>query len=125
MGIRSRTCLAKSRQRCGEHEDACRTVAFVFVVVPLAGRSIDEATLLDAATLALWFSPARPTASIEILDDDTARKVQADVTYAPRKLIRKPRHASPGLVSVAGGKTIRIRLEPERLRRLLASHKDD
>lgn len=98
-----------------------RDVPGAHVVVPLANRAVDEATLLDAATLALWFSPVRPA---EPLSDETAGKVQADVTYAQRKLVRKPRGAPPGRVSVAGGKTIRIRLEPERLRRLLASRTD-
>lgn len=95
-----------------------RDVPGAHVVVPLAGRPVDETTLLDAATLALWFSPARPA---EPLSDEAARQVQIDVTYALRKLVRKPRGAAPGRVLVAGGKTIRIRLEPERLRRLLAS----
>ncbi len=96
------------------------------VVVPLAGRPVDEPTLLDAATLAVWFSPARPTdwradGPGAPGGDETARKVQADVTYALRKLVRKPRNAPPGRVTVAGGKTLRVRLEPDRLRRLLAS----
>jgi predicted ribosome quality control (RQC) complex YloA/Tae2 family protein len=95
-----------------------RDVPGAHVVVALDGRPIDEGTLLDAATLALWFSPARPK---EQLSDEAARLVQADVTYAPRKLVRKPKGAAPGRVSVAGGKTIRIRLEPDRLRRLLAT----
>lgn len=95
------------------------------VVVPLAGRPVDEATLLDAATLAVWFSPARPAEGPGAPGgDEAARKTQADVTYALRKLVRKPRNAPPGRVSVAGGKTIRVRLEPDRLRRLLASRVD-
>jgi predicted ribosome quality control (RQC) complex YloA/Tae2 family protein len=72
----------------------------------------DQETLLDAATLAVHHSPAREEA-------------QADVTYAPRKLVRKPRGAPPGQVSVAGGKTMRLRMEAERLRRLLASRGDE
>jgi predicted ribosome quality control (RQC) complex YloA/Tae2 family protein len=78
------------------------------VVVPLAGRPVDGETLLDAATLAVHHSPARTEAS-------------ADVSYTPRKLVRKPKGAPPGKVSVAGAKTLHVRMEPERLRRLLAT----
>ncbi len=78
------------------------------VVVPLAGAPVDQQTLLDAATLAVHHSQARG-------------QLAADVTWAPRKLVRKPRGAAPGLVSVAGGRTLRVRMEPERLRRLLAT----
>lgn len=99
-----------------------RDVPGAHVVVPLAGRPIDEQTLLDAATLALWFSPARPD---EPLLPDAPTQVQVDVTYALRKLVRKPRGAAPGRVSVAGGKTIRVRLEPARLERLLAAREDE
>ena len=99
-----------------------RDVPGAHVVVPLAGRPIDEQTLLDAATLAVWFSPARPD---EALRPDAPAAVQADVTYALRKLVRKPRGAAPGRVSVAGGKTIRIRLEAVRLERLLNTREDE
>ena len=100
-----------------------RDVPGAHVVVPLAGAPIDEQTLLDAATLAVWFSPARPDEA-PVPGTPQAALVQADVTYALRKLIRKPRGAAPGRVSVAGGQTIRVRLEPERLQRLLASRSD-
>jgi predicted ribosome quality control (RQC) complex YloA/Tae2 family protein len=89
-----------------------RDVPGAHVIVVLGGRSLTEDTLLDAATLAVHHSPAR-------------EETQADVTYAPRKLVRKPRGTSPGQVSVAGGKTLRLRMEPDRLARLLATHRDD
>lgn len=101
-----------------------RDVPGAHVVVPLAGRPIDEATLLDAATLAVWFSPARPIAALDGADAAALAalvQTQADVTYLLRKFVRKPRRAAPGLVSLAGGKTLRVRLEAARLRRLLAS----
>jgi predicted ribosome quality control (RQC) complex YloA/Tae2 family protein len=85
-----------------------RDVPGAHVVVPLGGREVDEATLLDAATLAAWHSPAR---------DET----QVDVGYTLRKHVRKPPRAAPGLVTTAGLKTIRVRMEPERLKRLLAT----
>ena len=68
---------------------------------------IDGETLLDAATLAAHHSNARGEA-------------QVDVVYVARKLVRKPPKSAPGTVTHAGGKTIRVRLEPERLARLLA-----
>ncbi len=89
-----------------------RDVPGAHVVVPTGGAPVDQETLLDAATLAVHHSPAR-------------QERQADVTYAARKHVRKPRGAKPGLVTVAGGKTLRIRMEPERLRRLLASRLED
>ena len=104
-----------------------RDVPGAHVVVPLAGRPIDEATLLDAATLAVWFSPARPVASLEAADAVSLAalaQTQADVTYLLRKFVRKPRHAAPGRVSLSGGKTLRVRLEAARLRRLLASREE-
>lgn len=104
-----------------------RDVPGAHVVVPLAGRPIDEATLLDAAMLAVWFSPARPVASLEAADavsPAALAQTQADVTYLLRKFVRKPRHAAPGRVSLSGGKTLRVRLEAPRLRRLLASREE-
>jgi predicted ribosome quality control (RQC) complex YloA/Tae2 family protein len=89
-----------------------RDVPGAHVIVALGGRPLTEDTLLDAATLAVYHSPAR-------------KETQADVTYAPRKLVRKPRGASPGQVSVAGGKTLRLRMESVRLERLLATHRGD
>lgn len=85
-----------------------RDVPGAHVIVPLAGRPVDEQTLLDAATLAAHHSNARDEA-------------QVDVGYTLRKHVRKPPKAPPGTVLTSGLKTIRVRLEPERLRRLLAT----
>jgi predicted ribosome quality control (RQC) complex YloA/Tae2 family protein len=81
--------------------------AHVIVRLPPGGR-IDEQTLLDAATLAAHHSSARGEA-------------QVDVGYTLRKHVRKPPKSKPGSVTTSGLKTIRVRLEPERLQRLLAS----
>lgn len=92
-----------------------RDHAGAHVVVPvtsLGGRAVDGETLLDAATLAAHHSNARGEA-------------QVDVVYLARKLVRKPPRASPGTVTHSGGKTIRVRLEPARLERLLASREED
>jgi predicted ribosome quality control (RQC) complex YloA/Tae2 family protein len=83
------------------------------VVVPLrSGKPVSEATFLDAATLAAHFSPL-------------AGEAQVDVSYTAVKNLRKPRGAAPGLVFTADAKTIRVRLEPVRLERLLARPPDE
>ena len=77
------------------------------VIVPLPkGRPVPQETLLDAATLALHYSKLKG-----------ARR--AEIVYAPRKHVHKPRKASPGLVQVDRGRTLALRLEPARLERLL------
>jgi predicted ribosome quality control (RQC) complex YloA/Tae2 family protein len=86
-----------------------RDVPGAHVIVPLdGGRPVDEQTLLDAATLAAHHSSAKGEA-------------QVDVGYTLRKHVRKPPRARPGSVLTSGLKTIRIRLEPDRLARLLAT----
>jgi predicted ribosome quality control (RQC) complex YloA/Tae2 family protein len=72
------------------------------------GREPDEEEVLDAAHLAAHFSPLRE-----------ARRVAVHV--ALRKLVHKPRGAKPGLVSLSGGRVIELRVQPERLQRLLES----
>jgi predicted ribosome quality control (RQC) complex YloA/Tae2 family protein len=90
-----------------------RDVPGAHVVVPLAGgASLDEETLVDAATLAAHHSNARGEA-------------QVDVSYTLRKHVRKPPRTRPGLVTLSEAKTMRVRVEPERLARLLASRVDD
>ena len=79
------------------------------VVVPLAKRAVCPSELLvDAATLAAHFSDAR-------------REAICDVTYVPRRYVRKPRGSAPGAVTFDRQKVIAVRIEPERLARLLAS----
>ncbi len=89
-----------------------RDVPGAHVIVPLSGKPIDGDTLLDAATLAAHHSNARGEA-------------QVDVVYVTRKLVRKPPKSRPGTVTHSGGKTIRVRVEPARLERLLASRVDE
>ncbi len=89
-----------------------RDVPGAHVVVPLAGRPIDEQTLVDAATLAAHHSNARG-------------EPQVDVSYTLRKHVRKPPRSKPGLVTLSDAKTLRVRVEPDRLARLLASRVED
>lgn len=77
------------------------------VVVRLGAKEeLDHESLLDAATLAAWYSKARGEAVI-------------DVRYTRAKHLRKPKGLPAGMVMVAGGKTLAVRLERDRVRRLL------
>jgi predicted ribosome quality control (RQC) complex YloA/Tae2 family protein len=82
-------------------------------VVLRTGR--DEApheSLLDAAELAVHFSKQKSA-------------TRASVHVARIKDISKPRGTKPGLVYVHRGRTIQLRREPARLKRVLDSRKDD
>lgn len=86
-----------------------RGVPGAHVIVPIArNRSVPADLLIDAAHLAAHFSDARGEPVVEI-------------TTAPRKWVRKPRGAAPGAVVIEREKVVTLRVEPERLRALLAS----
>jgi len=77
------------------------------VVVPLdKGKDCPTETLIDAAHLAAHFSDARGESVV-------------DVAYTPKRYVRKPRHAAPGLVVLDREKVIALRVDPERVARLL------
>lgn len=81
------------------------------VVLCLAGApEPNHEDLLDAATLALHYSPQRG-----------ARK--ADIHIARGKQVHKPRGAKPGLVTLSGGRTLHLSFEAERLRAITARQK--
>lgn len=62
--------------------------------------------LLDAATLAAWYSRGK---------NDTL----VDVSYTRAKYVRKPKGFAPGQVTIAEASTIALRIEKDRLARLL------
>ncbi len=70
------------------------------------GVEPDPEDVLDAAHLAVHFSPLRG-----------ARR--ADVHVALCKQVHKPKGAPPGLVHLRGGRNLAVRMEPERLQALL------
>ncbi|MBL9076111.1 MAG: DUF814 domain-containing protein [Planctomycetes bacterium] len=77
------------------------------VVVRLPkGKTASLETLLDAATLAVHFSKARGEPRI-------------DVVYTQRKHVRKPKGLPPGAVVPSHTRTITVRADAQRLRRLL------
>jgi hypothetical protein len=77
------------------------------VVVPLnKGQSCAADLLVEAAHLAAHFSDAREDGIVE-------------VEYTPRRYLRKPRGAAPGLVVVDREKVIVLRRKDDVLRKLL------
>ena len=82
------------------------------VVLRLArDRGPDQESLLDAAHLAAHFSDARGEPGPE-------------VAYTRVKHVKKPRGAPPGAVTYSQERSIRLRVEPARLERLLASEEE-
>ncbi len=77
----------------------------VVLRVPKGTEPNDE-EVLDAAHLALHFSPLRG-----------ARR--ASIHVARCKELKKPKKAPPGLVTLSGGRTLELRVEEDRLARLL------
>lgn len=71
-------------------------------------KTVPLETLLDAGALAVHYSKVRGNS-------------RADVSYTPRKYVRKPKGAKPGLVEIANEKTIRPDGDPERLSRILST----
>lgn len=79
------------------------------VVVPLEkGQSCPPELLVDAATLAAYHSDARD-------------ELIVDVSYVERRYVRKPRGSAPGAVVYEREKVMPLRMERERIERLLAS----
>jgi predicted ribosome quality control (RQC) complex YloA/Tae2 family protein len=77
------------------------------VVVPLGrGEEPTQETLLDAATLAAHHSQAKGAAVV-------------DIAYTRRKFVHKPKDAPPGRVALSESKNLAVRMEPERLERLM------
>ena len=77
------------------------------VVVRLpAGKSCPKETLLDAATLAVQYSELRRSGS-------------GPVVYCYRKHVRKARGGRPGEVLYARSRSLRVRVEGSRLKRLM------
>jgi len=86
-----------------------RGVPGAHVVVPLPrDAELPQELLLDAAHLALHHSQLKG-------------EPRGEVSYTPVKRVRKVKGGAPGQVTYTGEKTFVVRLEPERLERLLRS----
>ena len=82
----------------------------VVIRVP-RGKSPALETLLDAAHLAVYFSKARG-------------RGEAEVIYTQRKHLRKRKGAKAGAVEVTRSKPLQIRIEADRMARLLEGAED-
>lgn len=71
-------------------------------------RPPNHESLMDAAAVAIHYSKARDRGA-------------ADVHYTPRKWVKKPRGAKPGLVQISNHKTIRAGGDPARVQRVLST----
>jgi predicted ribosome quality control (RQC) complex YloA/Tae2 family protein len=84
--------------RIGRPEDTwvhVRIIHGAHVIVRANGRELPEATLLEAAGYAAYFSQARDEAAVEV---DLCR----------RALVRKVPHGPPGLVTYRAERTLRV-----------------
>ena len=82
--------------------------AYVFIR-SLPGKSVPLDTLLDAANLALHYSKARGSG-------------RGDVYYTQVKYLRRAKDGPAGLVLPTQEKNLRVRLDPQRLARLLGAY---
>jgi predicted ribosome quality control (RQC) complex YloA/Tae2 family protein len=88
-----------------------RGVRGAHVVVPLSkGQSCSAETLVDAATLAAHFSDLRGEAIVDVL-------------YTPRRFVHKRRGSPVGSVTLGREKVIAVRIQAERLGRLLENER--
>ena len=88
-----------------------RGVTGAHVVVRLdKGRACPPETLVDAATLAAHYS-------------DLRGETVVDVLYTPRRFVRKPKGSSVGSVTLEREKVIAVRLQSNRLARLLETER--
>ncbi len=85
--------------------------AYVFIR-SIPGKSIPLQTLLDAATLALFYSKGRQSA-------------QGDVFYTQVKYLKRVKDGKTGLVIPSQEKNLRVRLESRRLARLQNPDSED
>jgi predicted ribosome quality control (RQC) complex YloA/Tae2 family protein len=89
------------------HVGSGRPGSHVVVRLP-KGKTASLDTLLDAGTLAVHFSKARGERTV-------------DVIYTLAKNVRKPKGLPPGAVVPSQQKSLNVRLDESRLRRLLDS----
>jgi predicted ribosome quality control (RQC) complex YloA/Tae2 family protein len=110
-GAADNDTLTLTVARPHDHWLHVRGVAGSHVVVPLEKKAtIGQELLLDAAHLAAHFSKQRGEPTVEI-------------AHTERRFVRKPKGAAPGSVNVDRERVFVLRIERDRLARLLASEK--
>ncbi|NLB40995.1 MAG: fibronectin/fibrinogen-binding protein [Clostridiales bacterium] len=82
-----------------------KTIPGSHVIVKAGGQPISEATLLEAASLAAYYSKARLSTSVP-------------VDYCPRKNVKKPNGAKPGMVIYEHNKTIFVTPSEEKVKKM-------
>jgi predicted ribosome quality control (RQC) complex YloA/Tae2 family protein len=88
-----------------------RNLQGAHVIVPATRQAaVLPEVLLDAAHLAAHFSSARGERVVEI-------------QHTERRYVRKPKGSAPGAVRVDRERTLLLRVEPERIKRLLAQER--
>ncbi len=106
-GAADNDTLTLNVARPHDHWLHARSVHGSHVIVRLErGAPLPPEVLLDAAHLAAHFSAARGEPVTE-------------VQHTERRYVRKPKGAAPGAVNLDREKVLRLRMEPERLARLL------
>jgi predicted ribosome quality control (RQC) complex YloA/Tae2 family protein len=83
------------------------------VIRNVPGKTVPLSTLVEAAKLGAYYSLAERSRGA------VAAGMTAEVDYAPLKHVRKPKGGKAGLVLLATRKTLRVRLDPESIDRLL------
>lgn len=66
------------------------------VLIRLDGKALDDQTLLEAATLAAYYSKARQSS-------------QVSVDYTPRKFVKKPNGSAPGYVIYSQNRNVLVK----------------
>lgn len=111
-GAADNDTLTLTVARPHDHWLHARGVAGSHVVVPLnKGAAMAQELLLDAAHLAAHFSKSRGEPLVEI-------------THTTRRFVRKPKGAPPGSVNLDRERVFLLRVESERLARLLATERN-
>jgi predicted ribosome quality control (RQC) complex YloA/Tae2 family protein len=110
-GAADNDTLTLTVARPHDHWLHARGVHGAHVIVPRErGAELPPELLLDAAHLAAHFSDVRGEAT-------------AEIQHTERRYLRKPKGAAPGAINVDREKVLLLRIEPERLARLLASER--
>jgi predicted ribosome quality control (RQC) complex YloA/Tae2 family protein len=110
-GAADNDTLTLTVARPHDHWLHVRGVPGSHVVVPLDKKAtIAQELLLDAAHLAAHFSKQRGEPTVEI-------------AHTERRFVRKPKGAAPGTVNVDRERVFVLRVERDRLARLLASER--
>jgi predicted ribosome quality control (RQC) complex YloA/Tae2 family protein len=110
-GARDNDLLTLTLARPHDHWLHVRGAPGSHVVVPLdRGATIGQEVLLDAAHLAAHFSQERGEPTV-------------DIAHTERRFVRKAKGAPAGQVKLERERVFALRIEPERLARLLAAER--